>query len=124
MVPSGSKAVVFRGVWGAKLAGVDNGASNVMFDGFEVDGASPGGRRSITMGDNVTFKNGRIGNVTDEKGALVSATNFTFDNVVFHDVRVTDPQVHNECVYAIVVPGMTVRNSHFYACATMDLFFT
>ena len=62
--------------------------------------------------------------MTDEKGALVSAANFTFDNVVFHDVRVTDPQVHNECVYAIGVPGMTVRNSHFYACATMDLFFT
>ena len=36
----------------------------------------------------------------------------------------TDPSVHNECVYAIGVPGMTVRNSLFYSCATMDLFFT
>ena len=43
--------------------------------------------------------------MTDEKGALVSGTNFTFDNVVFHDVRVTDPTVHNECIYAIVRAG-------------------
>ena len=29
-----------------------------------------------------------------------------------------------ECVYAIVVPGFTVRNSTFHNCAVMDLFFT
>ena len=39
--------------------------------------------------DNVTFKNASIGNVIDEKGAFVSGSNFTFDNVVFHDVRST-----------------------------------
>ena len=79
---------------------------------------------STTAATTSTFRNGRIGNVTDEKGALVSGTGFTFDNVVFHDVRVTDPSVHNECMYAIVVPGLTVRNSLFHNCATMDLFFT
>ena len=51
-------------------------------------------------------------------------TNFTFDKVVFHDVRVTDSSVHNECLYAIVLPGLTVRRSTFHDCATMDIFFT
>ena len=108
-----------------KLRQLDNGASNVVFDGLEVDGAftKAAGLPQQTATTS-TFRNGRIGNVTDEKGALVSGTNFTFDNVVFHDVRVTDPSVHNECVYAIVVPGITVRNSLFHDCATMDLFFT
>ena len=95
-----------------------------MFDGLDVDGAFTKALVFHSNGDNATFKNGRIGNVTDEKGALVSGTDFTFDNVVFHDVRATNPSVHNECIYAIGVPGMTVRNSLFHDCATMDLFFT
>ena len=124
-VPAGTKAVMFRGAAGARLRELDNFADNVTFDGIEVDAqfAKVAGFENHGAA-NVTFKNGRIGNVTDEKGAVVSGTNFTFDNVVFHDVRLTDPNVHNECVYAIVVPGMTVRNSTFQACATMDLFFT
>jgi len=32
--------------------------------------------------------------------------------------------VHMECLYAIVVPNMTIRNSSFANCAVMDLFFT
>ncbi len=95
-----------------------------MYDGLEVDGAFTKALAFHNSGDNSTFRNGRIGNVTDEKGSLVSGTGFTFDNVVFHDVRVTDPSVHNECMYAIVVPGLTVRNSLFHNCATMDIFFT
>jgi hypothetical protein len=31
--------------------------------------------------------------------------------------------VHLECVYAVSVPGMTVRNSTFRNCGVMDLFF-
>lgn len=124
-VPAGTKAVTFRGAAGARLRELDNFADNVTFDGIEVDAqfAKVSGFENHGAA-NVTFQNGRIGNVTDEKGAVVSGTNFTFDNVVFHDVRLIDPNVHNECVYAIVVPGMTVRNSTFQACATMDLFFT
>ena len=125
VVPGGSKAVTFSGSPGAKLRQLENNAANVTFDGIEVDAAfaQTAGFQNHDAA-NVTFRDGRIGNVTDEKGALVSGANFTFDNVVFHDVRVTDPSVHNECVYAIGVPGMTVRNSLFYSCATMDLFFT
>jgi hypothetical protein len=124
-VPSGSKAVTFRGAGGVKVRELDNSADNVTFNRIDVDAAfatSAGFENHGASG--VTFKNASIGNVIDEKGALVSGPRFTFDNVLFHDVIVTDPQVHNECVYAIVVPGFTVRNSRFFECATMDLFFT
>ncbi len=120
----GSTPITFKGESGTKLRGLDNGASRVTFDGLDVDGAFTKELAFHNSGNNSTFKNGRIGNVTDEKGALVSGTNFTFDNVTFHDVRVTDPSVHNECVYAIVTPGMTIRRSLFHHCATMDVFFT
>lgn len=125
VVPSGRKAVTFHGAAGATLRELDNHADNVTYEGIDIDAgfAATVGFENHGAAD-VTFRNGRIGNVTDDKGALISGANFTFDHVVFHDVRVTHPSVHNECVYAIVVPGMTVRNSLFRSCATMDLFFT
>ncbi|MBN1529094.1 MAG: hypothetical protein JW895_08535 [Thermoleophilaceae bacterium] len=123
-VPAGTKPVTFRGVPGAKLRQLDSAASNVVYDGLEVDGAFTKALTFHNSGDHSSFRNGRIGNVTDEKGALVSGTGFSFDNVVFHDVRVTDPSVHNECLYAIGVPGLAVRRSTFQNCATMDIFFT
>ena len=123
-LPAGKKPVVFRGGPGAKIRSIDNNASGISFVGLDVDAAFAKTPGFSSSGDNVVFRDGRIGNVTDEKGALVSGSNFKFDRVVFHDVRVTNPSVHNECVYAIVVPGMTVRNSLFHHCATMDLFFT
>ncbi|MBN1529802.1 MAG: hypothetical protein JW895_12135 [Thermoleophilaceae bacterium] len=123
-VPAGNRPLLFAGEPGAKVRTLDNAASGVTFSGLDVDAAFGKTLAFHNSGDNATFKNGRIGNVTDEKGALVSGRNFKFDNVVFHDVRVTDPSVHNECLYAIVVPGMKLRNSTFMRCATMDAFFT
>jgi hypothetical protein len=123
-IPGGSKAVRFQGN-GAVLHGLDNEADNVTFAGLAIDmgyDKAPGFHNGNAT--NVTFRDGTIGRVTDEKGALITGRNFTFDNVIFHDVLVTDDEVHNECVYALDVTGMTVRNSHFYNCATMDLFFT
>ena len=117
--------MTLRAAAAAKVPEIDNYADNVTFDGVDVDGGFAMNATFENHGAaNVTFKNGRIGNVTDEKGAVITGPNFTFDNVVFHDVRVTGPVVHNECVYALDVTGMTVRNSLFHACATMDLFFT
>ena len=92
---------------------------NIVFDGLDIDAGrakTSGGAAFESHGDNATFKNGQIGNVTDEKGALISGSNFTFDNVLFHDVRLATAGVHNECVYAIVVPGFTIRNSTFRNC--------
>ncbi len=107
-----------------KLRQLDNGASNVVFDGFDVDGAFATALTFHNSGDNSTFKNGRIGNVIDEKGALVSGNNFTFDNVLFHDVEIHTQGVHLECLYAIVVPGLTLKNSEFRNCGVFDVFFT
>jgi hypothetical protein len=124
VLSGGSKAVTFCGEPGAVIETLDNQASHVTFDGLEVDAKFAKVLAFHNSGDGVTFRNGRIGNVTDEKGALVSGVDFTFENVEFHDVLVTDELVHNECIYAIVVPGFTIRRSRFRACATMDLFFT
>jgi hypothetical protein len=123
----GSKRVTIRGVPGTRFRQLYSNFDNVVFDGITVDAGrakTSNGAAFESHGDNATFKNGSIGNVTDEKGALVSGSNFTFDNVLFHDVRLVTQGVHNECIYAIVVPGFTIRNSTFRNCVTMDLFFT
>ena len=66
----------------------------------------------------MSFFNGRIGNVVDEKGAVLGGPNDTapmnvvFDNVVFHDVIQQGAEVHNECVFS-QDPGLTIRNSTF-----------
>jgi hypothetical protein len=126
-VPSGSKAVVFRGVPGNTLARLANSGANVTFDGLVIDaGGATGGDTALFENngvDDVTFRNGVIGNVIDQKGAVVSGTGFTFDNVLFHDALLRGDGVHMECVFAIGVEGMTVRNSTFHNCAIMDLFF-
>lgn len=124
---SGAKRVTVQGVPGTVFRQLYSSLSNVTFDGLDIDAGrakTAGGAAFESHGDNATFRNGRIGNVTDEKGALISGSNFTFDNVVFHDVRLATPGVHNECVYAIGVPFFTMRNSTFRNCVTMDLFFT
>ena len=78
---------------------------------------------------NVTFKNSRVGNVIDQKGALLGGwettapMNVVIDNVVFHDVYQQRSRVHNECIFS-QVPGLTIRNSSFRNCATMDLMVT
>ncbi len=133
VVPVGLKPVTFRGLPGNKVRKLDNSASNVTFDGIDVDAGftTPAGaafeNHPEPGGVNVTFKNGRIGNVADEKGALLGGwpktdqLNFVFDNVEFHDVIQRTDGVHNECVFS-QAPGLTIRNSTFRNCATMDLF--
>ena len=120
--------MTFRGGSGVKVRELDNSASNVTFDGINVDAnmatTAAFENHGAPGADNVTFKNAAIGNVIDEKGALVSGSNFTFDNVLFHDVEIHTRGVHLECLYAIVVPGMTIRNSEFENCGVFDVFFT
>jgi hypothetical protein len=123
----GSKQVTIKGVTGTRFRQLYSQFDNVTFDGLDIDAGgikTSGGAAFESHGDNATFKNGRIGNVSDEKAALISGTNFTFDNVFFHDAVLKTDGVHMECVYAIVVPGFTIRNSTFRNCAVMDLFFT
>jgi hypothetical protein len=133
VVPGGSKRVTFVGAPGNVIRKLDNNASNVTFDGLNLDAG--GGTPSTAVlenhgepgGRNMTFMNGRIGNVVDQKGAVLGGPNDTapmnvvFDNVVFHDVIQRGAEVHNECVFS-QTPGLTIRNSTFTNCATMDLF--
>ena len=124
--PSGTKAVTFRGGSGVVLRQMINDASNVTFDGINVDA---GGVKTTYSsfelgGDNVTVKNASVGNVVDEKGMLAAGSNLTIDNVDFHDVVLKTDGVHLECLYAIGVQGLTVRNSTFRDCAVFDILFT
>ena len=81
------------------IPGADNATLTVLgdsntFDGVDVDTKNASTRQGIFAGgDNNTFKNGSTYNVIDEKAALVSGTNVTFDNYDFHDVLVTDELV-------------------------------
>ena len=113
---------------GPFVATLDVTGSNNVLDRVHVDSrfmATPGttqGRQGIhTSGDRNVFRNGSTFNVVDEKGALIGGTGVTFDGFDFHDVRATHPLVHNECAYSLA-PRLTVRNSRFWNCATMDLF--
>jgi hypothetical protein len=109
---------------GSDIATLSVFGANDTIDGVDVDTKNAPLRQGIAAsGDNNTFKNGSTYNVVDEKGALVSGSYNTFDNFDFHDVLLTDPLVHNECVYSNG-PNLTVKNSHFWTCATMDLFIT
>ena len=47
----------------------------------------------------------------------------TIDNVNFHDVLVVEAGIHNECLYSQAA-NITINNSRFTNCATMDVFFT
>lgn len=102
-----------------------NGANNTL-DRVNVDSrfmrTPVNGRQGIlNVGDHNVFKNGSTYNVVDDKGALIGGKGVTFDNFDFHDVRASNELVHNECAYSLG-PNLTVKNSHFWNCATMDLF--
>ena len=56
-------------------------------------------------GEPFTFKNGSIGNVADQKSALVDGAGIVFDNVLFHDIVLKTDGVHTECAYIEVPRG-------------------
>ncbi len=124
--PAGSKTITFKGVTGNKVRQIHFGSPNITFDGINADagGTKTTGAVFENGGDPFVFKNGTIGGVVDEKGALVTGRGIFFDNVLFHDVIVATSGVHNECIWAGVPEGMVIRNSTFRNCATMDVFFT
>jgi hypothetical protein len=129
-VPGGAKAVTFRGLPGNKIRQLMSDADNVTYDGLDLDagGAKTDGAVFETGGaSRVTFRNGRIGNVMDQKGALFggqespASLHTVIDNVVFHDVMYSgNGDVHQECVFSQTA-GLTLRNSTFTNCSTMDI---
>lgn len=138
--PSGTKTLTFKGVtsWVVvngraatitsdnKVNQIHFGSPNLTFDGINVDssGQQITGAGFENGGRPFTFKNGAIGNITNEKGALTTGAGIIYDNVYFHDVTLTSSSVHNECIWTAEPQGMVIRNSRFFNCATMDLFFT
>jgi hypothetical protein len=129
-VPGGSKAVTFKGLPGNKIRQLHSEANNITFDGLDLDA---GGTKTTGAvfehggASNVTLKNSSVGNVVDEKGAMLGGTELTtnptgvvIDNVLFHDVVQQGDAVHNECLMSHA-PGITIRNSTFWNCATMDI---
>ena len=90
----GAKTITFRGEPGNKVRQLHNHASNVTFEGldFDANGGTPTGAVFENHAPNVLIRNSRIGNVTDEKGALLggwsstASMNVVVDNVEFHDV--------------------------------------
>jgi hypothetical protein len=124
---AGTKTITFRGSAGNLIGQVHSGSPNINYDGLNLDAGGTQTSGAVFEnggGDYNSFRNGSIGNVRDEKAALVDGDHFTFDNVRFHDAVLKTDGVHMECVYAIVVPNMAVRNSSFSNCSTMDLYFT
>ena len=111
---------------GAYIATLEVNGSGNTFDRIDVDSkfmtSAVNGRQGINnIGDRNLYKNGSTFNVIDDKAALIGGKGVTFDNFDFHDVRASGELVHNECAYSLA-PNLTIRNSHFWSCATMDLF--
>jgi hypothetical protein len=128
-VPSGNKTITVKGQPGNKIRQLKSDADNITFDGLDLDAGGTKTTGAVFEHGgalNVTLKNSRVGNVVDEKGAMLggsdntSPTNLVIDNVDFHDVVQQGDAVHNECIMAHA-PGITIRNSTFRNCATMDI---
>ena len=106
-------------------ATLEAGGSNLTFDGVNVDTKRIDGRQGLyANGSNNTFKNGSSHDVQDEKAALISGTNNTFDNFDFYNAIFQTDGVHMECAYVIGADGLVIKNSKFWNCAVMDVFVT
>jgi hypothetical protein len=129
--PIGTKTLLFLGSGSPVFHSLHVSAANLTFDGVNID-ARFAKRKALEVEPvrGFVFKNASIGNVTDDSGVLVGGSSVpgellhpVFDHVAFHDVLVTNQYVHNECVYS-QASGLTVLDSTFTDCATMDLFIT
>jgi hypothetical protein len=109
------------------------GARNVVVDGITADHqwASGSAAAYVASVDGLTIRNSEFMDNTDsslvfmDAGPGIHVQNVVYDRDVFHDNK-TSPNsgVHTECLYAAAGDKVTVRNSHFYRCRTMDLFIT
>jgi hypothetical protein len=95
--------------------------SGITIDGFDIVGA--GKDIALAMGTlGGTLRNSRVGNVVDNKGAIMGAANQTIDNVHFHDVTYNGSgDVHGECLFIGGPDNLVLRNSTFTNCFVMDV---
>ena len=133
----GTKAVTVRAATRncAKFSRLHAHSSNITLDGLDIDagGGAPscGGSECAAFeawgGEtNITFKNGRIGNVGGQKGAFLhgsedtSSKGVVIENTEIHDVRITAAGQHLECVMSHS-PGVTFRGNTFRNCGVFDI---
>jgi hypothetical protein len=74
---------------------------------------------------NFAWKGGSIGPSVDAKASMIGGTpasyRLTYDRVTWHDSTRTSGDVHTECLLALGVQGLTIRNSRFTNCAVFDI---
>jgi hypothetical protein len=112
-----------------RTASLSTSGSHNTFDGVNIDSTMHQILGLSVSGNYDTFKNGSVGNVLDEKGALVAgngstfAIHTTFDHWDFHDVHASSSSVHAECLYN-EGDYLTITGSHFWNCYVFDINFT
>ena len=90
------------------------------------------GNFAIQGGTDISVIGGRAGGTRDGSHSEIAAwvdgdgrveppSRVLVDGVVFHDVRLSKPSDHIECLQATDVRGLVVRNSRFVRCDTFDL---
>jgi hypothetical protein len=131
-------AVELRSAAGADVRADDLGVAGdeVVIRGMAIAGVGVTGDRTVsgvTLVDihgkglwingvrDVTVRGGSFGGVADESpvrvGSSPSSHDVTFDGVLFHDARLKTAGAHVECLLALDVQGLTIRNSRFRGCA-------
>ena len=111
---------------GERMTGVrqrDVTAIGITAAGLQIDGASEvrieGGSFGGTPERPTTWNSGI------RRSTKTMPSDITIEGASFHDVRCArdEPNCHIECLIVGAVDGLTIRNSVFYGCAVMDIFF-
>jgi hypothetical protein len=124
------------GVWGA--VGLLIHGSHVAFhridilNGWGTDGASDvlvanvkAATFTVMASTNVSIVGGSVGPYQNDAAKIGRESRAVLvDHVFFHDYLQTDPAKHMECLHVFPVSNLVIRNSRFYNCAIMDLFFS
>ena len=84
------------------------------------------GTHWLSNGRDFTWNGGSIGPRVDKQIAFIGGNpasyRTTYDGVLFHDATRTSANVHTECLFAMGVQGLTVRNSRFRNCAVFNAY--
>lgn len=71
------------------------------------------------------WQGGSIGPSHDAKASMIAGTppshRLIYDRVTWHDATRSDASIHTECLIALGVQGLTIRNSRFTNCAVLDI---
>jgi endonuclease YncB( thermonuclease family) len=72
------------------------------------------------------WKGGALGPSHDAKismigGGTPTSANITYDDITWHDATRSAASVHTECLLALGIDGLTIRNSRFRNCAVFDI---